>query len=395
MRSGSTWVDPRDDPNPPATGLPHRVTEDPNDIAALVDLCKAGRVYSVERWIEAGKPLQATSNELGPGRYQKSPLAVAVESGQCDLALLLLCNGYLAELEPQSILDLALRRRAWDFVELLLAWGADPTEVGPETVLDTYQGSLMDQFWNLGVDFTQHHCLASYLSCSTRNKPAYGWARRNREDPRVAYELALGLGEAASEGSEKAVCLLLWAGADPRRRVPSLRWGSGDEDDPDEEQESAIEVAVQMGHGKLLHHLKPDPALDDFEELFGHVQDAATVRTLTALCPPSDWSRAIVRNIGRLSYWVLDRQATHECLRHIFEDQCGCLKTLDHEGCQDLRRSLLRLNDSELGLLLGFLARPQLCDPTIFAELTRTQAMRRRMVGLGLLSEEARRSKGR
>ena len=66
----------------------------------------------------------------------------------------------------------------------------------------------------------------------------------------------------------QATSLLVWAGADPHRQVPSLRWGSGIEDDPDDERESAVESAVRLGHGKLLRHLKPDPTQDDFDELY-------------------------------------------------------------------------------------------------------------------------------
>jgi hypothetical protein len=42
------------------------------------------------------------------------------------LALLLLCNGYDPNLEPDSPLDLAFRIRRWDLLDLLLEWGADP-----------------------------------------------------------------------------------------------------------------------------------------------------------------------------------------------------------------------------------------------------------------------------
>jgi len=62
---------------------------------------------------------------------------MAIETGQYDLTLLLLCNGYNANLEPRSVLDLALDRRAWDYLELLLEWGTDPKRVEPDSVLNT------------------------------------------------------------------------------------------------------------------------------------------------------------------------------------------------------------------------------------------------------------------
>ena len=48
---------------------------------------------------------------------------------QYDLARLLLCNGFLPDSEPESLLNLVVRSRTKDFLELLLAWGADPKRI--------------------------------------------------------------------------------------------------------------------------------------------------------------------------------------------------------------------------------------------------------------------------
>jgi len=386
------WVDPRTKPEPPLESAEARLAENEADIVELMALCKAGRIYEVERWIRSGKPLQVRLEGRGPWHRPKTPLKVAIDTGQYDLALLLLCNGYSAEAEPPGTLNLALERRAWNFVDLMLAWGADPEQADPYFILDTYQRTLMDRFWELGVDFSQDNTLASYLSEATRNKPAYGWARRHNSDPKIAYQLALALEDAVSEDREKAACLLLWAGADPRRKVPSLRWGSGVEDDPDDDRQSAIECAVHSGHGHLLRHLKPDPKLDDIDELYTWVSDPVTLRHLAALQPPQDWSVTIVRNINMWSYAWRDSHA-RECLRQIFEDQCGRLSTLDDEGCRELRRAMLKLGDYDLKWLLRFLGRTNYCDRTIFLELIRTPSMKKRMVRIGLESGQPGRSR--
>jgi len=244
----------------------------------------------------------------------------------------------------------------------------------------------MKRFWEAGVDFTRDNCLASYLATSTRNKPAYGWAKRHSGDPRVAYQLALALGDAVSNNREKAVSLLLWAGADPHRKMPSLEWGSGIEDDPDDDRQSAIEATVQMGHGKLLKHLRPDPAVDDFEELYAWVCDPDAVGHLTAQVPPSDWSKAIVRNVAKLAWGFRDTWTNRACLEFIFDKHGGRLVTLEHHECRDLRRDLLKWNDHYgLKWILRLLAKPRHCDPAIYTELTRTPAIRKRMTQLGLL----------
>ena len=171
------WVDPRTDPEPPSVSLELRVAKDEADIAELMDLCKKGRIYEVERWITVGRPLQVQLEGAGSWQRPKTPLKIAIETGQHDLALLLLCNGYSTEVEPPGTLNFALECRAWDFVDLMLDWGANPNRADPYFILDTYQRTIMDRFCELGVDFSQDNTLASYLAESTRNKPAYGWAK--------------------------------------------------------------------------------------------------------------------------------------------------------------------------------------------------------------------------
>ena len=378
------FVDPRTDPRPPAQGLPLRVTSDGGLIADLVELCRTGRIYEVEHWIAAGRPIQPAQRDEDLWRDRRTPLSVAIETGQYDLTFLLLCNGYRTDLEPQSPLNLALRRRAWTYVDLLLAWGADPTAADPEAVFDTYQLSLMERFWDLGLDLTRDQSLAYYLSESTSNKPAYGWAKRHHDDPRVAKALALALNAAVWEKREKAVALLVWAGADPHRRVSDLRYSRGD-DDPDEDRSSAIELAVVFGHGNLLRYLSPDPDLDDVDELWESVCDPEAADRLFDLRPPRDWSKAIRHNVSQMSWPYGDRSNSRACLERIFEHYWGRLSTLEPRECQDLRRDLLKMESgSDLAWLLQKLAKPHHCDEGIFRELLRTPSIRERMRQLGL-----------
>jgi len=95
------FVDPRSNPEPPA-----RVSDEPathgEELRELVQLCSAGRVYDVERWIQEGKPIQAVTYKR-PGKAAiVSPLLGAVRRKQFDLVLLLLCNGYRLDLEAKS-----------------------------------------------------------------------------------------------------------------------------------------------------------------------------------------------------------------------------------------------------------------------------------------------------
>lgn len=209
------FVDPRSNPDAAGQRAQPRTTRDPETLTELYRLCRGGRIYDVERWIQAGRPLQVADGTI-PKRRTMSCLEMALGAGSHALALLLLCNGYDPNLEPDSPLDLALRARRWDLLDLLLDWGSDPHRVSLEDLFGTYRSDLMERFRDLGVDLTAHHELAYALAYHTRNKPLFGFAKRHLEhDPRMQIELNLALGHHAWKGNEKGVLLCLWAGADP------------------------------------------------------------------------------------------------------------------------------------------------------------------------------------
>jgi len=200
------FVDPRTSPEPPA-----RASREPaahgEELRELIQLCLAGRVYDVERWIQQGMPIQALVYKRPRKPTVVSPLRTVVRRNHRDLVLLLLCNGYRLDLEVNdgdSVLDEALRVRAFDVVDLLLKWGADPTVVQTYNVIDTYKTDLIDRFWQAGADYTADPGFALYLA-STVNKPLYGWLRRNRSDQRLQDALDMALREAVVENKEVPV----------------------------------------------------------------------------------------------------------------------------------------------------------------------------------------------
>jgi hypothetical protein len=83
------------------------------------------------------------------------------------LVLLLLCNGYDPNLEPDSPADLAFRTRRWDLLDLLLDWGADPRQASLNDLFDTYNSALYERFRTIGVDLTASHQLAETLAYHT------------------------------------------------------------------------------------------------------------------------------------------------------------------------------------------------------------------------------------
>jgi hypothetical protein len=378
------FVDPRSNPEPPA-----RVSREPaahgEELRELVQLCSAGRVYDVERWIQEGRPLQASTYQRPRRASVVSPLLAAIRSKHRDVVLLLLCNGYRLDLEANawnSVLDEALSVRAFDILDLLLKWGADATAVDAQSVVDTYKSDLIDRFWRAGADYTADPQFVRYLAY-TVNKPLYGWLRRNRSDQRVQDALDVALLEAVVEDRELPVRLLLWAGADPHRKVPMAR----DLGQPDAWAEGAFwssaEAAITFGRHQLFDLMRIE-AMPGLDAQASHAHDSWTLRKLVALRPPSDWSDVILAFIRQMcppwgggSPWD-----ARDALQFIAASG-GKLTTVPPDQISYLRRELLDLRTADDFLwLLRWLKKEQHCDPAIYEELTRTTAVRKKIEAL-------------
>ena len=378
------FVDPRSNPEPPP-----QVSREPaargDELRELVKLCTAGQVYDVERWIQDGRPFQALTYRRPGKAGVVSPLRTAIRKKHGDLVLLFLCNGYRLDLEAEhwnSVLDEALNVGAFDILELLLKWGADPTKVRPDNVLDSYRTDLIDRFWRSGLDYTADPGFVGYLA-HTVNKPLYGWLRRNRSDHRLQDALDVALLEAVSEDEELPVSLLLWAGADPLRKVPGP-YGRGGPDAWDPEGlASSAEEALACGRHRMFDRLRIK-AMPDLGAQASSAHDTETLKFIVAICPPSDWSEVILTFIGRMCWrhgWSSSWDAK-DALRFIVSVG-GRLTSVAPEKLRYLRNQLLEAPQADDFLwLIKWLQKEKHCEPAIHSELTRTTAMRRKVEAL-------------
>jgi len=384
------WIDPREYPDPPCRVPTPPPASAPEDLAELLDLCRAGRIYAVEAWTRAGRPIWFDAGPKRPGRPPQTPLGVAIESGQYDLTALLLVNGYPLSTVGDFFFESLLWDRKFAYFDLLVAWGLDILRASPGTILDTYKVDLFDRYEAAGGDLTRHHALALMLGDHSSNRPAYGWAKRRNAEPRIARELAIALGIAVRKGSERTIALLLWAGADPHVPAPYVdpdfsRRRRNDEEEEDEESGSAISDAVIWGQGKLLARLKPDPARDDLETLWGQVRDRESIDLLGAIQLPRDWSRALYWNLSRAVSEYSDRGEARLCIERLESAYAARLTSLDANEVRWLRRSILRCPDEYMSRwALRWLSRTECCEPAVFEELTRSGVIRERCATIHL-----------
>ena len=378
------FVDPRSDPGPPA-----RVCRKPaahgEELRNLIQLCLAGRVYDVERWIQDSRPIQALSYKRPKKAAVVSPLRTAIRKKHRDLVLLLMCNGYRLDLEANerdSVLDEALTLRAFDILDLLLEWWADPSTVRAYNIIDTYKTDLIDRFWKAGVDYSMDPEFGLYLA-HTVNKPLYGWLWRNRSDQRLQDTLDVALLEAITEDKELPVRLPLWAGADPHRKVPMAR----ELGRPDAWDECAVfsgaTAAITFGRHQLFDLLRIE-AMPDLETQFSWAHDSWTLRKLVAIRTPSSWSEIILAFIGRLwrPFGVNSSWDVRDALGFIASSG-GKLIALSPDQTSHLRHVLLKVQETESFFwLLRWLKNERHCLPAIYEEVTRTASMRQKIEAL-------------
>ncbi len=356
----TNFVDPRVNPAPPFRGKPRPLAEDRAAVAGLMDALEDGRLYDAERWIADGGPIQFRYPE-DRRRGWKSPLQSAIRAGLHDAVLLLLCNGYRPKLERFCPYTDALRYGCHSVVHLLFAWNVDPRGVDVRAVFDSYDGQIIEEFWRKGVDLgpTEHE-LGEWMGWKTSNRPLYAFVKRCRTlDPKIQREADCGLRYAVEEGHEKAVHLCLWAGANPRTRVPKVSC------EPEERRwwRSAIEAAVEEDKLEFFPILGLDPDVDDMRHLYSLVTEEHTYEALFAMKPPEDPRPLIAEAIDWMRCGLGNWYYRGKALLTRILATCGPVDHLEDRSIDNLRWIIHKSSWPRGADLIRALR-----DPALFAE---------------------------
>lgn len=202
---------------------------DRDSIAPLIELCKAGRLFDVQAWIVANKPVNVPAH-TGKGRRHITPLQIATEKGFHSLIEVLLKAGAIQEpIGWGSPMDQALRMHRLDLIELLVAHGFDSKTIRMDQVFNTWKPEIIEFFILNGGDLRKDQPFAKAF-CN-RIRMALKYYKQYRETiPELQEQANIALRHHCKEGNLKWISLMLWAGAD--------LWESGPETpaEPAEEQ---------------------------------------------------------------------------------------------------------------------------------------------------------------
>jgi ankyrin repeat protein len=232
----------------------------------LIGLCRAGRLYEIEKWINEGKSLKIpAATKRGK---QRSLLEIAVETRFHSLVELIAKHEASQSAMNHALCE-AVSSRRLDLVELLLANGADIRSVPLADVLLTWEPTLIRFFLDHGADPSEGRPFAEAFGARVRTalRPFVEYKRSHPELAAALQEqLDCALRHFCGEGDLKWVSLLIWAGGDPRSRGPCL------EKEYTEDSEchtSGLEEACRSETLDALKKLKPDPSRDNLTELLG------------------------------------------------------------------------------------------------------------------------------
>ena len=85
---------PAELPQPLQPASKRSPAKEPAEIEALLALCRAGKLFEVEAWIDEGRPIQCEPPSDSKLQRRPTPLQVAVAKRFHSLAAPLLANGY-------------------------------------------------------------------------------------------------------------------------------------------------------------------------------------------------------------------------------------------------------------------------------------------------------------
>jgi ankyrin repeat protein len=227
---------------------------------ALLALCRAGKLYEIERWIAGGKSITAASS------IKKSALLTAVDAGFHSLVELLARNEPRQEQKDRALAE-AVKNKRLDIIEVLVEHGADIHSVPLEDALMTWDREIMQFFLEHGADAVTSNPFAIAFREKVQRalRPFVDYKKAHPELAEALQPQAdRALRHFASEGNLKWVCLMVWAGADPRSRGPMF--DDRYEDDPDCHS-TALDGACAKGRLDVLKKLKPDPKHDNLSKL--------------------------------------------------------------------------------------------------------------------------------
>ncbi len=371
------------------------------EIQQLVGLCRAGKLFAVQEWIAAGKPVNAPLSDRKGVRPQ-SPLDVAIDRGFHSLVEILLKAGAVVDADKwNGPMDRALEMRRLDIAQLLMDHGYDIAKIRMSYVFSTWDPEIMEYFIERGADVETGYPLAEALR--NRIRTALRVLQRYKDRfPHFQKQANIALRHHCREGDIKWVSLMLWAGADPYDE------GSDRVDDDDDEGGwSALQFAAIYERFEVFKlrgvQLKPDhPVMRDvLTAAVGRDDGLPLAEKLLKLGvtpndPATGGCAGIQSYLDRLSFEFnfnaygaferadrnIDSSKARQKIKaiHLLAKAGGQWCPKDSNEVSTARRSLLKLIPEYTMEFIWIMSKYKACTKEVIQDLLRTPSMKQHLV---------------
>ena len=379
------------------------------EIRALVELCRAGKLFAVQDWIAAGKPVNPPPSER-KGIRPQTPLDVGIDRGFHSLIEVLLKAGADIQRDKwNGPMDRALGMRRLDIIQLLVEHGYDPTAIRMDAVFGTWDPDIMEFFIEKGADLEDGFPLAEALCHRTRTALRIFKQYRDRF-PHFQKQANVALRHHCRQGDLKWVSLMLWAGADP--------YESGSDrcdDDDDDTGISALEFAALYSHFEVfnLRGVKLNPEHPALYRVLRYSADSEeglplAEKLLNLGVKPNDQENggcsAIQYYLERMSFVLrwnsfgqfdrpdrnIDVSDSREKMKgiHVLAKSGARWCPQDAREIADARRSLLKMIPDYSLEFVWIMAKYKSASKADIAELVRTPSMKRHLAKLNTRLQE-------
>jgi len=383
--------------------------ETQEEIKPLLEFCRAGKLFEVQEWVRAGKPVNLPLVHEKRTKRNR-PLWVAIELGFHSLLQVLLEGGAEIEEPDYSALYQALLKRRLDLIQLLVEHGADIHSITMESVFATWDPRIMEYFIEKGADVETDNPLA-YALCSRIRTALNIFQRYKDRVPSFQKQINIALRHHCKEGSLKWVSLLLWAGADPYEKGPDSAYNDGDYP---EEDHNALELAALFGHFEIfkIKRIQLDPKHPRAKELLHMAchggkadllrellargfnpqefenEGSPLIQTLLNDLPWSfDYSFYDFYSSGRRKWKDIDTSKSRDKIKmiHLLVRHGAKWKPGGEADISDARKSLLKMSPDYAMEFIWIMSQYNACNRKDIEQLIRTPSIR------ALISKHAQR----
>ena len=373
--------------------MPAKQASTYDEIRPLIELCKAGKLFEVEDWIAAGKPVNPPPPPPKKSR-PRTPLQYALDAGFHSLVQVLLEGG--AEIESSyryCSLGHAVGLRRLDLARLLVEHGADVKAVALYDVFHSWQPEMVEYFIEQGADLETGNPLAQAF-CSKIFPALRVFKRYQERVPGLQEQANIALRYHCREGNAKWIALMLWAGADPYAKGPDDPEGAPDP----EGDHCALENAAFYGHGEVfgMKRIRLDPTHRHAYDLVRSACYAESAEILAKLLklgfPVNDQANGGSSLIELLligmawSFYPYmtdrDRNVDHPRARektkmlHLLVKHGARWIPDEHSNLRRIRRELCRLSADYALELVWMMSKYGGCQRPVIESLLRTPAIR-------------------